>query len=65
MGATTQLELSLAKFQITSAITGVAILVISLAFLYLFVDRVFEIDPQDLSSIHRPISKAEAEESGE
>ena len=58
-GASSHLELSLQKFQVTSAITGVVILVISLAFLFLFVDRVFEIDPRDLSSLHRPISEME------
>ena len=60
-GASSHLVLSLTQLQITSAITGVVILVISLAFLYLFVDRVFEIDPRDFSSIHKPIEESEVE----
>ena len=43
----TNVEISLQKLQVTSAITGVVILIISLAFLFLFLDRVFELDPHD------------------
>jgi len=40
----TELTLSLQKIQITSAITGVSVLVISFGFLYLFLERVFDIE---------------------
>ncbi|MCK0097743.1 hypothetical protein MWU60_19375 [Yoonia sp. F2084L] len=45
----TELILSLQKVQVTSAVTGVVILVLSLGFLYLFVDRVFSLNPTNLS----------------
>ena len=45
-----ELTLSLQKLQVTSAVTGVVILVLSLAFLYLFVKEVFEINPQNFSA---------------
>lgn len=44
----TNLEISPQKLQITSAVTGVVVLVISLAFLYIFVLKVLEINPMDL-----------------
>ena len=45
-----ELTLSLQKLQVTSAVTGVVVLVLSLAFLYLFVKEVFEVNPQDFSA---------------
>ncbi len=52
--ATTTLEISPQRLQITSAVTGVVILVLSLGFLYLFVDRVLELKPIDLSGGMQP-----------
>ncbi len=43
----TELIVSFQKLQVTSAVTGVVILVLSLGFLYLFLDRVFELEPHD------------------
>lgn len=40
-----KLDVAANRFQVTSAITGVVILVLSLFFLFLFVDRVFQINP--------------------
>lgn len=54
-----QLTLSLQKLQVTSAVTGVVILVLSLAFLYLFVKEVFEINPQDFSAHAIPAALSE------
>ena len=45
-----ELTVSLQKLQVTSAVTGVGILVLSLGFLYLFVKEVFEIKPQNFSA---------------
>ncbi len=63
-----ELTLSLQKLQVTSAVTGVVILVLSLAFLYLFVKEVFEINPQDFSAQAIPATlpedKHDAEPSG-
>lgn len=41
---TSTLTLSPGQLQVTSAITGVAILALSLGFLYLFLDRVYQVD---------------------
>ena len=43
----TELVLSLQKLQLTSAVTGVIILGLSLGFLFLFLQYVFEIEPLD------------------
>jgi hypothetical protein len=43
------MELAAARFQITSAVTGVVILVLSLFFLLLFVERVFQLNPTNLA----------------
>ncbi len=53
-GAT--LIISAQKLQVTSAITGVVILVLSLAFLYLFVMQVLEVVPRDFSTELAPTS---------
>ena len=50
----TQLKLTPTSLHVASAITGVIILVISLAFLYLFVDKVLELKPVDLITMHQP-----------
>lgn len=60
-----ELTLSVQKLQVTSAVTGVVILVLSLAFLYLFVKEVFEIDPQDFSAQSVPEPLPEEDQSGE
>ncbi len=52
--APTTLQISPQSLQVTSAVTGVVILVISLAFLYLFIARVLELQPVDLVTSHRP-----------
>ena len=54
-----ELTVSLQKLQVTSAVTGVAILVLSLGFLYLFVKEVFELDPQDFSAYSVPAEVGE------
>ena len=45
----TELVVSFQKLQVTSAVIGVVILVLSLGFLYLFLDRVFELKIHDFS----------------
>lgn len=59
----TELILSLQKIQVTSAITGVVILVLSLGFLYLFVDRVFSLNPTNLSEAAAQTSDLDGTES--
>ncbi|MES2540987.1 MAG: hypothetical protein V4583_10460 [Pseudomonadota bacterium] len=44
------MELAAHRFQITSAVTGVVILVLSLFFLLLFVERVFQLNPTNLAA---------------
>ena len=50
----TTLIISPDKLQITSAVTGVVILVISLGFLYLFVSSVLTVKPGDFTSAYQP-----------
>jgi len=50
----TTLEISAQRLQVTSAVTGIVVLVISLAFLYLFVDRVLSLQPTDITTMHEP-----------
>lgn len=61
----TELILSLQKIQVTSAITGVVILVLSLGFLYLFVDRVFSLNPTNLSETESRPAVAAEEDNGD
>lgn len=49
-----KLVLSSNSVQITSAITGVVILVISLGFLYLFLQEVYRLEPQDWTTVSTP-----------
>ena len=46
----TELILSLQKIQVTSAVAGIVILVLSLGFLYLFLDKVYQLEPFNLST---------------
>lgn len=55
------ITLSATSLQVTSAITGVIILVISLGFLYLFVDKVLELKPVDLVTQNQPSDLPAAE----
>lgn len=54
----TTVTLSAQSVQITSAVTGVAVLVISLGFLFLFVERVFKLEPQDWLGQSAPLDGA-------
>lgn len=58
----TELILSLQKIQITSAVTGVVILVLSLGFLYLFVDRVLSLNPLNLSEAESALASSDNSE---
>lgn len=58
----TTLVISAQKLQVTSAITGVVILVLSLAFLYLFVKEVLATRPMDFSTELAPTIQGEGDE---